>query len=134
MKTILLLEDNPVVRESVVAFLLCKGEYFVLEAGDQAEAVERCQRQSGDIDLLIADVIVGVQSGRDIANELMTLCPALRLLFISGYPPERLVANGKLQSGDVCLQKPFTPNELLQRIAEILNQPVPRWASGGENG
>jgi CheY-like chemotaxis protein len=133
MKTILLLDDNHAVRESLGTFLRCKGEYCVLEAGDEAEAVELCQRHS-DIDLLIADVMVGVQSGREIANELMTLCPALRLLFISGYPPERLVANGKLLSGDVCLQKPFTPNELLQRIAEILNQPVPRWASGGENG
>ena len=134
MKTILLLEDNPAVRESIVTFLLCKGEYCVLEAADRAEAVELCQRHRGDIDLLIADVAIGGQSGMDIANELKILCPALRLLFISGYPPEHLVANGKLQSGDVCLQKPFTPDELLQRISKILSQPVPRRASGGENG
>ena len=134
MKTILLLEDNATLRQILGTFLQYKGEYCVLEAADETEAVELCQHHGSEIDLLIADVIVGTHSGRDIAERLNTLCPKLRLLFMSGYPPEHLLANGTLQRGDPCLQKPFTPDEVLHRVDEILNQPVPRRASVGKNG
>jgi two-component system cell cycle sensor histidine kinase/response regulator CckA len=134
MKTILLLEDHPAVRESLGAFLQYKGKYCVLGAGDESEALELCHHHGSEIDLLIADVIVGTHSGRDIAERLKAQCPKLRVLFMSGYPQEHLVRRGLLLRGDPCLAKPFTPNEVLHRVDEILNTPDPRRASAGKNG
>jgi CheY-like chemotaxis protein len=120
MKTVLLLDDNDIIRRTLGTILRCKGKYCVLEAADEAEAVGLCEHQSSEIELVITDVNVGSRCGRDIAEHLKNLCPTTHVLFISGYPREHLVGNGILQSGDACLDKPFTPDKLLQRVGEIL--------------
>jgi two-component system, cell cycle sensor histidine kinase and response regulator CckA len=118
--TILLVDDNAVVRQILGLILLSNGKYRVLEAATQREAVDQYEQWGSEIDLLIADVCVGGQSGRAIANELTTLCPQLRVLFISGYPKDHLVGNGLLGPDDALLAKPFSPETLFQRVCEVL--------------
>ena len=86
MRTILLLDDNPMVRQTLAMILRCKGGYGVLEAGDETEAVELCDRHASEIDLLIADVMLEGRSGRDIAEQLKKLCPNLRGSSYRGIP------------------------------------------------
>jgi len=87
-----------------------------LEAGTQRAAVAQFEQRGSEIDPLIADVCVGGQSGRAIADELTTLRPQLRVLFISGYPKDHLVGNELLGPDDALLAKPFSPETLFRRI------------------
>ena len=120
MTTILLVDDNAVVRQILGLILLSNGKYRVLEAATQREAVGQYEQWGSEIDLLITDVCVGGQSGRAIANELTTLCPRLRVLFISGYPKDHLVGNELLGPDDALLAKPFSPETLFGRVHEVL--------------
>jgi two-component system cell cycle sensor histidine kinase/response regulator CckA len=121
--TILLLDDNPLVLQMLGLILRSRGGYSVLEACTRQEAVDRFEQRSFEIDLLVADVCVGGQAGRTIADQLTTICPHLRVLFISGYPKEHLVGNGSLEPDDAFLAKPFAPDKLLRGVAAILGHP-----------
>jgi two-component system cell cycle sensor histidine kinase/response regulator CckA len=118
--TILLVDDNPVVLQILGLILRSREEYRVLEAGTQREAEAQYDQWGSEIDLLIADVCVGGQSGRAIVDELTTLHPQLRVLFISGYPKDHLVGNKLLGPDDALLAKPFSPDTLFQRVCEVL--------------
>lgn len=118
--TILILEDNPVVRQMLGFVLRGKGVYHALEAATEDEAVSQMERHHEEIELLIADVCVQDQFGRAVADRLSKLCPRLRVLFISGYPKDHLVDGGWLQPGDAFLAKPFAPERLLRNVKEVL--------------
>jgi CheY-like chemotaxis protein len=119
--TILLVDDNPVVRQMLGLILRSKGEYRVLEADTQQEAVAQCEQWGSEIDVLIADVCVGGQNGRAIADVLTTLRPQLRVLFMSGYPKDYLVGDELLGPDDALLAKPFSAETLFRRVREVLN-------------
>jgi len=121
--TILLLEDNPVVRQLLGLFLRFKGGYRVIEAGTYREAVAQIEQRRCEVDLLIADVCMGEEDGRAVAQQVMELCPHLRVLFISGYPKDHLVETGTLEPEDEFLAKPFAADALVRRVGEILNGP-----------
>ena len=118
--TILILEDNPVVRQMLGFVLRGKGGYRALEAATETEAVSEMERHLEEIDLLIADVCVEDQFGRAVADRLSKLCPRLRVLFISGYPKDHLVDGGWLQPDDAFLAKPFAPERLMRSVNEVL--------------
>lgn len=120
MTTILILEDNPVVRQMLGVVLRGKGGYRALEAATEAEAVSHMERHLEEIDLLIADVCVEDQFGRAVADRLSKLGPRLRVLFISGYPKDHLVDSGWLQPEDAFLAKPFAPERLMRSVEEVL--------------
>ena len=123
MTTILLIDDSPVVRQMLGLILRSKGEYHVLEADTQQGAVAQFEQRRSDIDLLIADVCVGRQSGRAIAYALIAQRPQLRVLFISGYSRDYLVGEELLGPDDALLAKPFSAEALFRRVHEILDGP-----------
>lgn len=125
MTTILILDDNSVVLQMLGLILRSKGGYHVLEAMTEEEAVSRIEQHLAGVDLLVADVCVEDQPGRAIANRLTSICPDLRLLFISGYPKDDLVEKGWLQPGDAFLAKPFTPERLMRSVSEVLANACP---------
>jgi len=118
--TILILEDNPVVRQMLGFVLRGKGGYRALEAATEEEAVAHMERHPEEIDVLVADVCVDDRPGRVIADGLARLCPRLRVLFISGYPKEHLVESRWLEPGDAFLAKPFAPERLMRSVKEVL--------------
>jgi CheY-like chemotaxis protein len=118
--TILILEDNPVVRQMLGFVLRGKGGYRTLEAATEGEAVSYMEQHREEIDLLIADVCVEDHFGRTVADRLSKLCPRLRVLFISGYPKDNLVDSGWLQPEDAFLAKPFAPERLMRSVKEVL--------------
>lgn len=118
--TILILEDNPVVRQMLGFVLRSKGGYHALEAATEDEAVAHMERHLEEIDVLIADVCVDDRPSRAIADRLTRLCPRLRVLFISGYPKDNLVESQWLEPGDAFLAKPFAPERLMRSVKEVL--------------
>ncbi len=120
MRTILILDDNPVVLQMLGVVLRAKTGYRVLQAVTEEEAISQFEWYREEIDLLVADACVEDRPGRAVADRLRRLCPQLRVLFISGYPKDHLVESGWLQAGDHFLAKPFPPERLMHCVSEVL--------------
>jgi two-component system cell cycle sensor histidine kinase/response regulator CckA len=119
-ETILLVEDQPEVRAVTRSALVRQG-YSVLEAAGGAEALSLAERHPGDIRLLLTDVVMPRMSGRDLAQQLVTLRPGLRVLYTSGYIDDTIVHHGILEPWMAFIQKPFAPNVLFQTIRDLLD-------------
>jgi two-component system cell cycle sensor histidine kinase/response regulator CckA len=124
-ETILLVEDDAQLRTMARAILIRQG-YQVLDAADGAEALILSARFSGEIALLLTDVVMPRMSGRDLATELEQSRPNMRVLFMSGYTDNAIVRNGVLERGLFFLQKPITPNILARKVRHVLD-----WRNGG---
>jgi len=116
--TVLLVEDNSVVRRSALRLLQESG-YTVLEASSGSQALQLCQEHSHGIDLLLVDLAMAGMSGRQVSQKLRGCCPNLRVLYMSGYNPSA----AKDREDVVLFRKPFSSDALLQKIRETLNQP-----------
>jgi signal transduction histidine kinase len=116
--TIILVEDETLVRE-ITARVLGRAGYNVLEAGDGEEAIQLVRRHNGHIDLVITDVVMARMGGLELARRVAKEQPGLPILLMSGYSAEEMPEND-LTIG--FLQKPFTPRELLQKVATLLTQ------------
>ena len=122
-ETILLVEDEPAVRELACTVLADQG-YTVIEAQNSEDAVRLAGKHRSEIHLLLTDVVMPGMSGRDLAKHLTALHPYLRVLYMSGYTNNVIAENGALEEGLSFLQKPFTPGALTQRVRETLDRPV----------
>ncbi|HEX6852816.1 MAG TPA: PAS domain S-box protein [Candidatus Polarisedimenticolaceae bacterium] len=121
-ETILLVEDEPVVRRMAADSLAALG-YRVLVAADGAEATAIADRHPDAIDLLLTDVILPKRSGPAIAEHVQARHPRCRVLFVSGYTANAIVHRGILDEGVRFLAKPFTPGALGRRVREVLDAP-----------
>jgi PAS domain S-box-containing protein len=122
-ETILLVEDDPALRE-MVAILLRRLGYTVLAAANGIEALSlKQQRDRGHIDLLFTDVVMPHMSGKELADRVQALHPHTRILFTSAYTENAIVHQGVLNPGVALLQKPFTPSALALKLREVLDQP-----------
>jgi two-component system cell cycle sensor histidine kinase/response regulator CckA len=126
-ETILLVEDDPALRE-MAGTLLRRLGYTVLAAANGVEALSlKQQRDIGHIDLLFTDVVMPHMSGKELADRVRSLYPHTRILFTSAYTESAIVHQGVLNKGVALLQKPFTPSALARKLREILDQPdVPK--------
>lgn len=122
--TILLVEDEPVVREVTRAVLEHAG-YRVLECNGPEEALRVGSEHRGHIGLLLSDVVMPGMNGPELALQLQSLQPGLIAVFMSGYAESfvlRKVMHNKMAQGGMTnyIQKPFTINILLSRVAAAL--------------
>ena len=118
--TILVVEDDPEVREITVAMLHELG-YSVLETGAGAEAMELIAA-TPQLDLLLSDVVLPEgMSGRALAENARAIIPDLKVLFMSGYARDAFAADGNPDPGDELLEKPFHKNDLARMIRRALN-------------
>ena len=95
--TILLVEDETFVRDVACEILSSEG-YRVLQARNAAEAVKAFRAQPEAVQLILADVVLPDRNGCDMALELAP-GTSPRVIFISGYPVNRITRNGLQQSG-----------------------------------
>jgi PAS domain S-box-containing protein len=123
-ETILLLEDDLGVRQLVRQMLLGQG-YMVLEAQNWREAVRLCEEHRGPLQLLLSDVVMPEMSGPAVAEHLTPLRPEMRVLFMSGYTNNAIGDQGILHRSVAFLQKPFTRDELVQKVQEVLGSTPP---------
>jgi PAS domain S-box-containing protein len=119
-ETILLVEDEPLVRRLVTRLLQAEG-YKVLAAQNGPEAIEMLRDKGGSIHLMLTDVVMPRMSGVDLARHLEPLYPDLRIIFMSGYadgsigPLEDSVALGRF------IEKPFSAADLARKVREVLD-------------
>jgi PAS domain S-box-containing protein len=121
-ETVLLVEDEDAVR-AVAKSALRRLGYTVLDAAGGRQALDLASRHSGSIHLLLTDVVMPDLSGPELARELTTAQPAVRVLFVSGYTDDAIVQHGVLDQGSAFLQKPFTPASLARKVREVLDDP-----------
>jgi CheY-like chemotaxis protein len=122
-ETILLVEDAAFVRELTRRFLEDCG-YTVLEAGDPAEAIRIAGEYSGLLPLMITDVVMPGFSGPVLAEKLATARPETRVLYTSGYVDDTAVQKDLLNPDRAFREKPFTRNDLLRKVRELLDSPI----------
>jgi two-component system cell cycle sensor histidine kinase/response regulator CckA len=120
-ETVLLVEDEPVVRELAVATLREKG-YTVVEAVNGEEGLRLVQQHDGKIDLVLTDVVMPVMGGKEMADALRTSHPDTKVLFTSGYTEDALGHHGVLRPGIVFLQKPYMTATLARKVREVLDE------------
>ena len=121
-ETILLVEDEPLVRDLAHRFLSEHG-YTILEAADGEEALRAAQEHAGKrIHLLLTDVVMPQMGGKELADRLRRLRPSIKVLYTSGYTDEAIVHHGVLDPGTHFLQKPFSPKTLLHKVREVLDR------------
>lgn len=120
-ETILLVEDEPTFLRLTTKMLERHG-YTVLTANRPNEAIILAQEHSGEINLLITDVIMPEMNGRDLAARILILHPHLKYLFMSGYTDDAIAHHGVLDEGVHFIQKPFTIQTLASKTREVLDR------------
>jgi two-component system cell cycle sensor histidine kinase/response regulator CckA len=120
---ILLVEDEPALRKAASRALQKRG-YVVIEAEHGEAALARLEQVAFRIDLVVTDIVMPKMGGHELSTRCEELMPGLRFLFMSGYASDRVAPSSHGRDGAV-LQKPFMPDELAQRVREILDQPAP---------
>jgi CheY-like chemotaxis protein len=122
-ETVLVVEDEPVVRSLIVEVLNDLG-YRALEAGDGPSGLAILESKRR-IDLLITDIGLPGMNGRQIAEVARQSRPNFRVLFMTGYAENAAAASGFLEKGMSMITKPFAMDMLAMRIRESLEEPVP---------
>lgn len=117
--TILLVEDEPTFLNMTAKMLEHLG-YTVLSAGTPGEAAHIAENRAGDIHLFMTDVIMPGMNGRDLAGNILSLYPNIRLLFMSGYTADIIAHQGVLDEGVHFIQKPFSLSRLADKIREAM--------------
>lgn len=118
-ETILLVEDEPHVRE-LAAEMLSRQGYRVIVAADGTEALGLAAELNGRFDLLVTDVIMPRLNGPDLAGRLKAIQPDLKILYVSGYTAEVVACHGVMGPDAVLLSKPFSPMLLAQKVRQVL--------------
>ncbi len=119
--TILLVEDETLVREVMFETLVWAG-YRVLKASTAAEARTAFRRCRKVVELLLTDVVLPDQNGKDLAEGLRRICPDLKAILVSGYLENVVTGQASLENGMLYLPKPFSADSLVQKVRAALAQ------------
>jgi two-component system cell cycle sensor histidine kinase/response regulator CckA len=120
-ETVMLVEDEAQVRDLEVRMLKQLG-YTVLAAANGDEAMDVSHAHSGEIALLVTDVVMPNMSGKQVADAMRSRRPELKVLYLSGYTENTISHHGMLDSSVDFLTKPFSRETLSRKIREILSR------------
>ncbi len=117
-KTILLAEDDPMIRNLVQQTLEAKG-YTVLIAEDGWEGIKIARNHKGRIDLLFTDVVMPGMGGAELAVAMNELYIGIKVLFMSGYSRSQLIDEGVAEDAAL-IEKPFSPDKVVSMVRKLL--------------
>ncbi len=117
-RTVLLVEDEAVML-SLAGTMLERLDCKVLAAASPEEALRIAARHAAEIDMLMTDVIMPGMNGRQLADEILRLCPEVRVLFMSGYDEDIIVGTVRPAAGHQILRKPFSRTSLSAKLQEV---------------
>jgi two-component system, cell cycle sensor histidine kinase and response regulator CckA len=120
-ESILVVEDEAPVRYMMKRALEGAG-YRVLDAGDATEALDVLAHTTEKVSLVLTDVVMPGESGRALADRIVTLIPGVSVLFTSGYTDGEIARRGLLGPGAAFIQKPITPAALVRAVQEGLEK------------
>ncbi|MCK9294453.1 MAG: PAS domain S-box protein [Desulfobulbaceae bacterium] len=120
-ETILLVEDEAAILRIARLMLETLG-YRVLAASTPGDAIRLAKEHAGEIHLLLTDVVMPEMNGQDLAKQLISLCPELRSLFMSGYTGNVIAHHGVLDESINFIQKPFSMQALAVKVREALGR------------
>jgi CheY-like chemotaxis protein len=118
-ETVLLVEDEDQVRH-LTRMLLARQGYRVLEASSGSAALALAREYRERVDLLLTDVVMPQMSGPDLAREVRSAHPEIKVLFMSGYTDNAIALQGSLPASTPFVQKPFTSATLQRKVREAL--------------
>jgi len=113
---ILLIEDEPQVQAVTTRILRAFG-YSVITAHNERSALAQAELYGPSIGLVLSDLVLPGVSGKDLVRRLREPCGDAQVLYMSGYSSEHV---GALTDGARFLRKPFTAQELLALVRELL--------------
>jgi two-component system cell cycle sensor histidine kinase/response regulator CckA len=116
VEVILLVEDEPQVQ-AVTARILRAFGYSVITAHNERTAMAQAEQHGAAIGLVVSDLVLPGVSGTDLVRRLRKPCEHARVLYMSGYSPEHV---GALVEGASFLRKPFTAEELVTMVRDLL--------------
>jgi CheY-like chemotaxis protein len=119
-ETVLLVEDEPDVRDVVAEMLTARG-YAVMAAGDGQEAVHAAADAQHTVDLVLSDLVMRGLTGRETVDRVRTLHPEAKVLFMSGYTDDAEIVERGVDPGTSFIQKPFSGDDLARRVRELLD-------------
>lgn len=122
-ETVLLVDGDVAVR-GIVGTTLRESGYTVVEALDGADALDNWEKREAPVHLLITDVIMHKVGGADLVEWLLPLQDQMRVIYMSGFMDESTARHGLLERGMYFLQKPFSRNDLLVKVREVLDAPA----------
>ncbi|OFE13746.1 hypothetical protein PHACT_11875 [Pseudohongiella acticola] len=118
---ILLVEDDPLVREHVSAQLEALG--YQVHTATNADEAHDTLKLMNNIDLLFTDIVMpGSMNGRRLADLALKLRPGIKVLFTSGYTENAIVHHGRLDRGVHLLNKPYRRQELAAKVRKVLDE------------
>jgi two-component system, cell cycle sensor histidine kinase and response regulator CckA len=120
-ETVLLAEDDPIVREFIRKALERYG-YKVLEAANGAMAMELIGAHGSPIDLLLTDLMMPDLNGWEVARNFLRMRTEGRVLFMSGYSEDSVARRDLIEAGGRFIQKPFTTPQLAAMIRDVLKK------------
>jgi DNA-binding response OmpR family regulator len=120
-ETVLLVEDEPTLLEMIKRTREKHG-YAVLAAAGPQEAIALPKAHSGNIRVLLTDVVMPQMNGRDLRERICGLHPGARTLFMSGYTADIIAHQGIVHDGLAFIQNPFAKKDLAAKLREILAQ------------
>jgi signal transduction histidine kinase/ligand-binding sensor domain-containing protein/CheY-like chemotaxis protein len=123
-ETVLLVEDEPLVRDIAKSALSDQG-YYVLEAEHGEHAVAVAREYDGEIHVVLTDVVMPKMGGRELVENLRRTRHGIRVLYMSGYTAAGIDEQDVVEPGTAFLRKPFALAEMLAKVREVLDGVVP---------
>ena len=118
-ETILVVEDESSILQMSKQILEKLG-YLVLTANTPGNALRLAEKHANEIDLILTDVIMPEMNGQDLAKQIQSLYPSLKILFMSGYTADVIAYRGVLDDNVNFIPKPFTMKDLAIKVREAL--------------
>jgi PAS domain S-box-containing protein len=120
VEKIVFVDDDLYVRATASRALRSRG-YTVLEASDAQAALKLLHDHGNGIDLLVTDVVMPTMDGRELAEAARRECPALRVLYTSGYADDAVLRHGIRLAEVAFIEKPFRVHALAGKVRQVLD-------------